>query len=77
VDAGVIVDEICSILGTEARREDGGEGEDQTLAVRLLHEVLGRDPFPDPFEYRRVLARHVPLLAEEAIRRATVTSETA
>ena len=68
VDTGVIVDEICSILGTEARREDGGEGEDQTLAVRLLHEVLGRDPFPDPFEYRRVLARYVPLLAEEATR---------
>jgi len=76
VDIGVIVDEICSILGTEARWEDGGEGEDQRLAVRLLHEVIGTDPFPDPFEYRRVLARHVPLLAEQAIRGvgASVTS---
>ena len=63
VDTSVIVDEICSILRVEVRREDGGQGEDQTLAVGLLHEVLGRDPFPDPFEYRNVLARHVPLLA--------------
>jgi nucleoside-diphosphate-sugar epimerase len=68
VDIALIVNEICSILGVEVRREDGGEGEDQTLAVGLMHEVLGRDPFPDAFEYRNVLARHVPVLAETARR---------
>jgi NDP-hexose 4-ketoreductase len=68
VEAGRIVDEICSILGVNARREYGGEGEDQALGVRLLHEVLGRNPFPDSSEYQEVLARHVPLLAEEARR---------
>jgi nucleoside-diphosphate-sugar epimerase len=68
VDAGVIVDQLCSILGVDVRRERGGEGEDQTLAVRSLHEILGTDPFPDPFEYKRVLARHVPSLAAEARR---------
>jgi len=68
VEAGRIVDEICSILGVNAHREYRGEGEDQTLAVRFLHEVLGRNPFPDSSEYQEVLARHVPLLAEEARR---------
>jgi nucleoside-diphosphate-sugar epimerase len=67
VKAGAIVEEICSILGVDVRRDVGQDGEDQSLSVRRLHETLGRDPFPDTTEYRRVLARHVPILAEEAL----------
>lgn len=65
VPAPLLVDEIARILGARPTVISRPSGEAQRFSTAHLTSILGRDPF-EGRDFRAILARYVPGLAEPA-----------